>query len=450
MVNRTQFPILVCFGIASLLTMVSTAAIAQSNQPNTNPVSASVELSNLKSRAAEVASAIGLITANSKGDLSQDVLAQIQKCLDELKNIRARVDIIEKWIISNGKTPPAPPTADPKAPKFGLYIQTQYRDTNKVGGSNDAFSLRRVRLGATMPIDPKLSIRMSAELASGTTTNTTLLKDAWARMELSKPNGKAINDVQFGQMNMPLGFELERSSADREFPEYTAYNRTFWSGESARGFNSHFAINSTTQAQIGAWNALAQADPEQSTVAPGPQNRLGVSAGVRHFAKDFQVGISGFAGERPSIATTYVDGGTITVNHPRVDREFIYADLYVPSLFRTKAFLRGEAMWGQDRIPLTPGANQSVQSPRLANKVNGGQVQLGYQLDPKNQANIRWDQFDPNTSSANDVQTTWGFAFAHYLHANARVTLAHEITTDNAISVQKKFHATTLRATFKF
>ncbi len=425
-------------------------ARSQSNVGIASPTSLANELSTLKSRSAEVAKAMGALTAASNGELSQDVLAQIQRCLDELKDIRIRVDNIEKWIASNGKTPPAPPAADPKAPKFGLYIQSQYRDTNKVGGSNDAFSLRRVRLGATMPIDEKLSIRISADIASGTTTNTALLKDAFAKYEFGKPNGKALNDVQFGQMNMPLGFEIERSSADREFPERVAYNRTYWSGERSRGINAHFAVNSKTQAQIGAWNVLSQGDPEQSTIAPGPENRLGMSAGIRHYAKDFQVGLSGFVGERPSISTTYVDGGTITVNHPRVEREFIYADLYVPSLFRTKAFLRGEAMWGQDRIPLAPGANQSVQAPRLANKVSGGQVQLGYQLDPKNQMNIRWDQLDPNTSFANDVQTTWGFAFAHYLHANARVTLAHEITTDNAISVQKKYQATTLRVTFKF
>ena len=78
------------------------------------------------------------------------------------------------------------------------------------------------------------------EMASASLTRVTLelggndaaviLKDAILDYDMTPDFGFG-SKVSFGQMPIPIGFDLEKSDADRELPERATYNRTLFNAE---------------------------------------------------------------------------------------------------------------------------------------------------------------------------------------------------------------------------
>lgn len=420
------------------------------------------EMEDLKVKAGTVTKKLGEMTANGQVPTTpegiqamKEMVETLQEIQETLEKIQEEIEGIKGWIEGQNEALPimSQDILDLKRHRWGNYIQVQYRDTDQVGGATDAFSLRRVRLGITQSIDSRTSLRASFDLATSTTNNVAQLRDAFVKWDLEPSAEKVGTEIQFGQFPMELGYELSRSSGERELPERATYNRVMFAGERSRGVQIKHGINPNSHIVVGGFNALTYDDPEQRSVAPGPGNRLGVLAGYRWYNQTMDFGISGFWGERNTVTTTRtVNNSTVTLVHPNVDREYIYIDGTIVGIFVPQLFLKFEIMDGKDRVPITPGANSGVTSVRDQVDLGGHQVQLGYNVNYRNQLNLRWDQWDPNRDIDGNVVTTWGVAWSYFINPGARLTLSQEYVEDpsRANLSDQKYKITTLRAIFRF
>lgn len=373
------------------------------------------------------------------GNASQDdVLKKLQELDQKMQEMQRVIEDIQGWIEGQqeGLTVMANDVTELKRIRHGNYMQFQYRDTNEPGGAPDAFSLRRFRLSQTNTIDPRTSLRMTFDVATGTDTLQAQLRDAQLIWDIEPSDVRVGVQLLTGQQPLPLGYELERSSGEREFPERTVSNRTMFSGERGRGVYLRYGLGNNALAHVGVWNALTFNDPEQRGRAPGVANKLGVSAGLRLYSTNYDLGVSTFVAKRPAFTAN-------NQTSPQVDRRFVFLDGSYVGLLLPNLFVRGEAMFGKDRVPSTTASPTNT-----AKDMVGWHALLGYNLSARNQLALRYEQFDPNRDTAGNAIHGYGAAYIYYINPGARVTAAYEVFFDPAKS-PKRYHITTLRLQFR-
>ena len=411
------------------------------------------EMKDLQTKATNVTLEMGKLA--STGALAKDLQAQMtmQQMLDELKAIRERLEKMETeiegihgWIEGQNEALPimALDIQTLKAHKESNYLQFQYQDTDQIGGQTDAFRLRRVRLGFTDTIAPNANYKISFDLATGTNQLNAQLKDAFINYDFVPSDVTVGTSGRFGQQPMPLGYELERSSSEREFPERARYNQVMFNGERNRGVLLTHGLGNNALVQVGGFNSMTVNDPEQANLAPAPYSKLGATAGIRTYGKKYDVGLSGYWATRPPFTS-----GTPAVTSPEVKREFFYLDGQFVGLGDPKLFLRGEVMSGKDRVPsATAGAGKTGHS------MSGWHAILGYNVNYRNQFALKYEAFDPNKDAQNDLFTGWGIAHIYYFNPNMKLTTAFEWFSDEARAAapisQKNYHNLTVRMQVKF
>jgi len=378
--------------------------------------------------------------AEPRVDTDLDViLKRLEEIEQKLSQMQSEIAHIQGWI--EGQTESlmvmANDITEVKRFRASNYVQFQYRDTNEPGSSlNDAFMMRRIRVSQTNTVDPRTSIRLSFDVATGTDTLQAQLRDAQLIYDIEPSDVKVGVQMLLGQQALPLGYELERSSAEREFPERTYYNRVMFSGERGRGLYLRYGTGLNSLVHAGVWNALTFNDPEQRGRAPGPGNRLAVSAGWRYFTTQYDLGVSTFIGKRPAFTA-----GNQT--SPMVDRRFVYVDGSYIGLILPQLFVRGEVMFGKDRVPSTT-ANPN----RVAKDMLGWHAVLGYNISSRNQLVLRYEQFDPDRDTNGNAVHGYGVAYVYYINPGARVTAAYEVLFEPT-KTPNRYHATTLRFQFR-
>ena len=159
------------------------------------------------------------------------ILKRLEEIEQKLSQMQSEIADIQGWI--EGQTESlmvmANDITEVKRFRASNYVQFQYRDTNEPGSSlNDAFMMRRIRVSQTNTVDPRTSIRLSFDVATGTDTLQAQLRDAQLIYDIEPSDVKVGVQLLLGQQTLPLGYELERSSAEREFPERTYYNRVMF------------------------------------------------------------------------------------------------------------------------------------------------------------------------------------------------------------------------------
>lgn len=405
-----------------------------------------------------VLAGLGVMSVAWAGDppvASQD---PIQKVTTELEEMRKRMSALEAEL-AQLKKDREEKDAKAKADLASLnrnqwrtFIQVQYRDSNQRGSDPDAFQVRRARFGIRQTINPETSFTLSFDAATGTTQNQAQMRDVFATYQPLEGGKPGPTEIRMGQFSMPLGYEIERGDIERETPERSSYNSIMFGGERNRGVQIRHQVDPNWSVSIGGFNAMTQGDPEQRNLAPAPASRHGFSAGVRYRKPGYEIGVSGFLAERPEVTTTrIVANNTVTTVSPAVDREFVYADALITRLGAPKLSLRAEWMKGKDRVPIAPGANSSVTSPRGRTNMTGGHLMLRYDLDPQNVFALKAEQFDPDVDSGINLQQAFGITWMRFLNPSARIALSYEQVEDDARpNGQKRYHITTLRWTYRF
>ncbi len=378
----------------------------------------------LKSKAASTVKKISELTARTNLTDSDKGLELMQQLLDELKGIRQELARIE----------PKKPAANP-FDKFRLagYTIFQYTSSDKNGDTAyDAFRMREIRPSLEADVSKNVMARISAELTGDTNQMGFSLRDVYVRLGVADRT-----QVFAGQFPLPLGYDLERSAADRETQERSIYNRALFATERTRGVKARYERDGLAL-QVGVGNALTVGDPEQSTLSPGAGNNLAAFASARYTKPTFTIGLSGLAGKR----ARYTVG---QVSSPANDRRFGYLDgAWRP----TKRFnLTGEVMMGQDRVPSANASATNVDHP-----LTGFQTQANYWLDGLNEVSVRWEQFDPNTDLGGNAVNGWELALRRTVAPNTIVTLGHEVFLDESRAAvnQRRWQQTVLRLQVRF
>jgi hypothetical protein len=411
--------------------------------------SKTAEMKSLSERATAVTKTLGELASTGKIPVSDEAIELMRKMVEELALIRRQLDKVEAEVeLLKAERKIAKPAAfqtGSDKTKLGGYLQVQYRDTNQRGGANDAFSVRRARIGISHQADAHFGLKVTFDVATGTNQANAQLRDAFLTYAADPKKERLDLSATAGQQALPLGYELQRSSSEREFPERALYNQRMFAGDRGRGVNVRYGLGESVSLQVGGWNALTTGDPEQSSLAPGPESRHAVTAALRAKGSNYEVGVSAFRGERPQFTS---GSGSSAVTHGRVDREFLYVDGHVDGILHPNLYVRGEAMWGKDRLPVTG----TPSAPASRTDMAGYQLQVGYRFDPRNGLHFRFEQFDPDTDTAGNAVIGYGAAWTHQLSSGARLTAAHEIFDDAARSTigQQRYHVTTIRVQLKY
>lgn len=451
------------------------------------------EIKRLEAQAREITAALAKLAADGNLPTTEEAVDLMRQMVDQLEDINERlekltgeVEEIKGWIEGQNESQPVLAFEVAEARRFrpSLYMQFQYRNSDRQtastasrpsyfgvpfsGSRESAFFMRRVRVGGTYTVDPRTSMRLSFDMATGTDQLGAQLRDA-ALIYVIQPNDRFVaTELTVGQFAIPLGFELERSSADREFPERAQYNRIMFNGERTRGAMIRHALSNNISVSAGLGSSLTYADPEQSPRGSTPNGRTAFFGNVRYETTTSSIGIGTFQGERPAFRTAGSTGtatsGTLTVvTAPRpvsaaeVYRRFYYLDASFIGVIDPKLTLRFEGMRGTDRIPIANTQNAAAIPNNAgdiartrANEMNGWQIQATYNLTERVQLFGRAEGFDPDIDQDNDAITGQGLGFRYFINPNASVAFTAERWRVPQFTDRRTNSVYTIRYQFRF
>ncbi|MDQ2986103.1 MAG: porin [Armatimonadota bacterium] len=402
------------------------------------------EIQALKDRASSVTKKIGELAAAGNLPTNREGIDTLKALVDELKatnevleKVQQDVEAMRKFMQDQQKTNDGmkKDLGELKKIKASFYTQFQWTDTQSEPGASirgDGFNIRRSRVGLTYSPTESTSAKISFDMSTGGNRVAAELKDLIITHMLSQATSALA-----GQMTIPLGYELERSSSNREMPERSLYNRRLFAGERDRGVQLRHKLSGGWVAHAGIWSGLTLSDPQQSGFQDQDM-KVGVTVGARTDMPNYGYGISAFFGSRPSF--TSGGGGVI----PESDRTLVYLDgMYAV----TKALTaRGEVMFGKDRDPLG-GA-----TPTFADETNvlGYHVQLSYFASPTSQLTFKYENYDPDVDdevSTNRAISQIGLAYTYHFNKALKVTLSWEHPDEQG--TEQKNDIITIRTQFK-
>ncbi|MCX7992551.1 MAG: porin [Fimbriimonadales bacterium] len=379
-------------------------------------------------------------------------IEELQKQLEELQREMQEVRLyIEE---QSQETIPVIQTNLTEALRFrpGNYMQFQWFDSQE-NRPGEGFQMRRFRISQTNTIDPRTQMRLSFDVSTGSQRISAELRDAQLIWDIEPTVERVGVQLLAGQQPLPLGYELERSSAEREMPERALYNRTMFAGERGRGVFMRYGLSNNSFAHFGFWNSLSFQDPQQTAANTFANvgSTLAWHAGWRYYTLQYEFGVAGFFGQRPGFTFNDPTNNNQPTQVRKADREFIYVDASVLDFLAEGLTLRGELMLGKDRVPTTRTVS-GVTVPRFTRPTNilGYQLQATYRLNYRNFFTVRYDVFDPNTDrrSRRDSTTTWGFAYSYFINPNARLTFAYEVPDEEGTEVRN--NAWTIRLQYRY
>lgn len=408
--------------------------------------------SDITSKMGEIISSGKLTTNDETVELLKNLVQELSQVNEQLKKMQGEIEEIKGWIEGQNEALPIISKNIDQLKRFknGTYLQFQWTDSQNNAGTprpNDGFNVRRARFSHTGTIDPKTYYKLSADFATGAQRSTLELKDLQLFYDVIPSTEKVGLLVIAGQMPMPLGYELERSSTLREFPERTTYNNRLFAGERNRGVMLKYGLDEKTSVHAGIWDALTTSDPQQSNVNTYRNlsgTKPGGHIGLRYDTKEYNVGLSYFTAYRPSL--TYSTGNpAANVTTDSGQREFLYLD--AAWIINTEWSIRGEMMVGNDRNPAFTGSGATLSTDSSFSRKRGSQLQISNKLNYRNTLTARYEFFDPN-SRANDNVFGYGLAWAYMINPGAKLTFAHEIFQEQGFDTTN--NVTTIRIQFKF
>jgi len=371
----------------------------------------------------------------------RELQERIEALQKQLESLQREMEEVRLYIEEQAQeTIPVIQTNLAEALRFrpGNYIQFQWFDSQE-NRANEGFQLRRFRISQTNVIDPRTQMRLAFDVSTGAQRISAELRDAQLIWDIEPTVERVGVQLLAGQQPLPLGYELERSSGERELPERALYNRTMFGGERGRGVFLRYGLGNNAFTHFGFWNSLTFQDPQQTgaNTFGNLGGTLAWHAGIRYYTLSYEFGVAGFFGKRPGFTFNDPANNNQPVRVPSVDREFIFVDATVLDALVSGLTLRGELMLGKDRVPTTRTVS-GVTVPRFTRATNilGYQIQGTYRLNYRNFLTVRYDVFDPDTGRSNDSTRTWGFAYNYFINPNVRLTVAFETPDEEGPEVR--------------
>lgn len=364
--------------------------------------------------------------ASAEAPTTEELAGKLEGLTEQLQVLQADTDKLKRF-------------------KFSGYVQARWEtaenktDSVRVTGATPAFTatnperfyIRRARLKLTYDASP---LSQAVVYIDGGADRTVRLLEAYLTL-LDPWTPDHRHQLTAGQMNVPFGYEIERSSSVRELPERSRAENVLFSGERDRGIKLVSQWIPQLETVVGLYNGGGVNDPEFPATDPtrgkDVTGRVRLSLGVIDAAASYYTGR----------ALTALTGPDVRSDRTRLgfDAQAIYA---LPTLgggslrgewyqgmnvnadsIRTLVFVSGAA-----RL-LRPGADAG----HLATDFTGGYVMWVQNLGEKLQAAARWDLFDLNTDVDHDQFERVSLGANYFYDGFTRITAAYDIiTTDVA------------------
>ena len=400
--------------------LLSSSAVSQVQDVQSNQKIAIIELVNQKTKLSEKLADLLLNGGGSTAEISYaDEIDALRKQIASLENEIKAIQSKDNLSKSNHGW-------------FNGFLQNQITLNSRKDIDSGFFRTRRARLNYNHIGDSKTMIRIGVEFASGVNQLIAQVRDAYIQYRPNTHLAMSGPVFTFGAQNTPIGYEIAYPSWARTWPERSAYNQTYFSGERGRGL---IYQNGTSNDYwyAGFFNSLTVNDIENLNNSRGPAGGIGPVMGIEKKMGAWSAGISYFDSQRPA----FDFGTTIT---SETDRKFTYLD------FRNqqgKLDIRGEWMVGLDRVPGTTVSN--------ADETTGGHINFDYKTTPQETFVLRYEFFDRNKSSLGDYQQLWGIGYVKDLSQYLRLSLCHELNLNTiGTGFGTSFQLTTLRLQFRF
>ncbi|HET9253018.1 MAG TPA: hypothetical protein VFP58_12970 [Candidatus Eisenbacteria bacterium] len=326
--------------------------------------------------------------------------------------------------------------------KFSGYVQARWEtaenstDSVRVSGSPatvtpaniSRFYIRRARLKLTYDANP---LSQAVVYFDGGTDRTIRLLEAYLQL-LDPWTVDHRNQLWVGQMNVPFGYELERSSSLRELPERSRAENVLFPGERDRGIKMVNPWSPQLETVLAVLNGGGINHPDFPNTDPTMMKdfvgRARVSLGV------FDAAVSYYGGDN----TTPLTGPDVETDKTRLgfDAQFIYE---LPRL--GGGTLRGESYIGENVnadsvrvlvVPPTSGNPVTLLRPgadpsHLATDFLGWYVMWVQNLGEKVQVAARYDTYDPNVDRDHDQFERVSLGINYFYDGFTRITASYDI-----------------------
>ena len=333
--------------------------------------------------------------------------------------------------------------------KFSGYVQARYEtaenssDSVRVAGSPavltpasvDRFYIRRGRLKMTYDSSP---LSQAVVYFDGGQDRTFRLLEAYITL-LDPWTVLHSHALTVGQMNVPFGYEIERSSSVREFPERSRAENVLFSGERDRGIKLVSQWTPKLETVIGVFNGGGINQPDFPNSDPTRAKDL--VARARWSQGIFDAAVSYFLGKN----TTPLTGPDIETDKTRLglDGQFYYE---LPQL--GGGSLRGEFYGGKNAnadsvkalVAAATSANPvtllkaGANPEHLATDFTGWYAMWVQNLGEKFQMALRFDAFDPNTDLDHDQFERTSLGLHYFYDGFTRLTVSYDIPkTDRSL-----------------
>ena len=333
---------------------------------------------------------------SSEDSRTEEVSGKVESLTEQVQTLNTDVGLLKRF-------------------KFSGYIQARWETAeNKVDtssttgatGNNERFYIRRGRLKLTYDSSP---LSQAVIYFDGGTDRIARLLEAYVTL-LDPWTIDHRHALTVGQMNVPFGYEIERSSSVRELPERSRAENVLFSGERDRGVKIVSLWMPKVETTFGIFNGGGINDPVFPNTDPTKRKDWLARARVILGTVD--------------AAVSYYDGrGIVPVAGPgdvEVTRTRFGADAQV--YYQLPNFGGGSL-----RAELYDGKNPNAASPRRATDFLGWYAMLVQNLTDKIQAAARYDTFDPNVDVDHDQFERVGLGLNYFYDGYTRITVSYDI-----------------------
>lgn len=326
--------------------------------------------------------------------------------------------------------------------KFSGYIQARWEtaenknDSVRVTGTppvvtpanTERFYIRRGRLKLTYDSSP---LSQAVIYFDGGTDRTVRLLEAYVTL-LDPWTATHRHAITIGQMNVPFGYEIERSSSVRELPERSRAENVLFSGERDRGVKLVSTWTPQFETVLAVMNGGGINQPDFPNA--DPTRRKDMMARARFSQGTVDAAVSYYDGHN----TTPLTGPDVETDKTRLG---VDAQLYYALPMVGGGSLKGEFYRGKEINPdsVRTMTTASSASPRLllagADPTHFATDFLGWyamwvqNLGEKLQLAARYDQYDPNTDVDLDHFKRASVGLNYFYDGFTRITVSYDAPT---------------------
>ena len=357
---------------------------------------------------------------------TEDVQGKLEAMNEQLQTLQADTDKLKKF-------------------KFSGYLQARYEaaelssDTVRVTGSPavvtpanlNRFYIRRARLKLTYDSSP---LSQGVVYFDGGTDRTIRLLEAYVTL-LDPWTPLHQHGLTVGQMNVPFGYEIERSSSVRELPERSRVENVLFSGERDRGLKIVSQWTPRLETVVGGFNG-------------GGVNHVDFPNGDPTQAKDFTGRVRYSQGRVDGAVSYYTGRNTVPLAGPDVEHDKTRLGLDAQAYYELASLgggsLKGEFYSGKEVNPdsvrtmtvsniggrvLKPDVNGGADPSHFATDFIGWYAMWVQNLGEKLQFAARYDTYDPNDALDQDQYERVSFGVNWFYDGFTRITVAYDAVT---------------------